>query len=237
VKKSYLLAVSPLVVVGGACVLVLSAGSVAWASGSPSPTAPAAPTPAAGFQTTVLSQQVSPSTKTQVFTTTSNGSNVSVSVPSGAFGNETVQLVITEPTLSDLTGSLSSLGLASYSLSAGVGVEVVNSSTGQPLTGTFASTISVTITSSSITSNSKVVEFPTTGSPFVVSDATVTNGKAVISINSDPGFAVASPTSTAVVPGATSPVTGKNFLPEGLLAAGLIVAGSSAVLVARRRQA
>jgi hypothetical protein len=56
----------------------------------------------------------------------------------------------------------------------------------------------------------------------------------VVSVTSDPGFAIASPTSTAVVPGATTPVTGKNFLSEGLLAAFLIVAGSSVVLVARR---
>ncbi|MCI2975716.1 MAG: hypothetical protein MP439_06535 [Ferrimicrobium sp.] len=159
---------------------------------------------------------------------------MTASVPPGAFGNENVELVITEPKLSDLTGSLSSLGLASYSLGAGVGVEVVNPSTGQPLTATFAAPILVSITSSSITSSSKVIEFPSTGSPFVVSNASVTSGKAVVSITSDPGFAIASPTSTAVVPGATTPVTGKNFLSEGLLAAFLIVAGSSVVLVARR---
>lgn len=209
-------------------------GGVALASGSSTPSSPSAPTPAAGFQTTVLSQVVAPSSSTQTVTATADGANVSVVVPAGAFGNTTVNLVVTEPTLSDLTSTLSALGLGGSTLATGVGVEVVDAATGQPLTGTFAQPLTVTITSSGITSGSKVIEFPTSGSPFVDSAAEVVSGKAVVQVSSDPGFAVATPTS-ASVPAATSPVTGKDFLPVGI-AGGVLVIGGAALIVASERR-
>jgi len=207
----------------------------AWASGNPTPSSPTAPSPAAGFQTVVLSQTISPSNTTQTFSVTSNGANISISIPPGAFGSQTVQLVVTEPTLSDLTSSLSALGLSGDSLGAGVGVEVVSPTTGQPLSGTFAAPLTVTITSSSITSSSRVIEYPSAGSAFLLTNATVKNGKVVVSVSSDPGFAVATPTS-AIVPGATSPVTGKNFLPEGITAGVLMTVGTSLLVSARRHR-
>ncbi|WP_298405642.1 hypothetical protein [Ferrimicrobium sp.] len=223
------------VVVGaGGLGLVVTFAPTAWASGSPTPSTPTAPSPAAGFQTTVLSQTVTPSSSTQTFSAISNGADISISIPAGAFGSQTVQLVVTEPTLSVLTSSLGALGLSSDSLGAGVGIEVVNPSTGQPLTGTFAAPLTVTIVASSITASSKVIEYPSTGSPFVMTSAVVNTGKAVVTVSSDPGFAVATPTS-AVVPAATSPVTGKNFLPEGIAAGVLMTVGTSVLVSSRRR--
>lgn len=224
---------------GGVALLAGSAGGMALASGSPTPSTlgaakglSAAP-PAAGFQTTVLSQTVTPSTSTQTLTTISDGANVSVSIPAGAFGNQTVEIVVTEPTLSQLQSAVSGLGLSGYSLATGVGIEVVDPSTGQPLTGTFAAPVQVTIMSSSIVSSSKIIEFPASGSPFVVTNAEVVSGKAVVNITSDPGFAIATPVA-ATVPQATSPVTGKNFLPEGLAGAGLVLGGSTAIALSTR---
>jgi hypothetical protein len=218
----------------GAILVLATMGGTALASGSPTPSSTTAPPPAAGFTTTVLSQTVSPSTQTQTLTASSDGANVSISIPAGAFGNQTVEVVVTEPTLSQLSSAESSLGLTGYSLATGVGIEVIDPSTGQPLSGTFAAPIQVTIVSSSITSSSKIIEFPATGSPFVVTNAEVVGGKAVVSIDSDPGFAVATPVS-ATVPQATSPVTGKNFLPEGVAGAVLLLAGSSLVALSSRR--
>ncbi|WP_298443480.1 hypothetical protein [Ferrimicrobium sp.] len=57
----------------------------------------------------------------------------------------------------------------------------------------------------------------------------------MVSVSSDPGFAVATPTS-AVVPGATSPVTGKNFLPEGIAAGVLMTIGTSLLVSVRRHR-
>lgn len=227
--------VTAAVVSGGVVVFVAAVGSTAWASGSPAPSVPSAPSPAAGFQTTVLSETVAPSTTAQTFTAVSNGADIAVTVPPGAFGDVVVDLVLTEPALSSLTSSLSQVGLAGYSLGAGVGVEVVTQSTGQPLSGNFASPLSVSIVSSSITTSSKVIEYPTTGSPYVVNNAVVSGGKVAVSVSSDPGFAVATPVSTTV-PGATAPVTGKNFLPEGIVAGLLLVSGVSFLAVGRRRR-
>lgn len=219
-------------------VAVLGMTPTAWASGSPTPSSPSGPAPIAGFQTTVLSQSVAPSSKTQTFHTTSNASNVTISVPPGAFGNVVVQLVVTEPTLSSLNSSLTSLGLSGDTVGAGVGVEVLDSATGQALSGTFASGVAVTIQSSSITSKSRVIEYPVVGNPYIVNNATVTNGQVVVTVTSDPGFAVATPvSSSSVVPGATSPVTGKNFLPEAAGAGLLVVFGGSLMVASRRRQA
>lgn len=234
-KKSAGKLLATTAIAAGGLGFVLSVAPAAWASGSPTPTSPTAPSPAFGFQTVVLSQTISPSSNTQTFSATSNGANISISVPPGAFGSQTVQLVVTEPTLSDLSSSLGALGLSSDSLGAGVGVEVVSPTTGQPLSGTFAAPLTVSITSSSITSSSKVIEYPTAGSPFVLASAVVNSGKVVVSVSSDPGFAVATPTS-AVVPGATSPVTGKNFLPEGIAAGVLMTIGTSLLVSVRRHR-
>lgn len=220
---------------GGALLVLGSMGGVALASGSPSPSSPTTPPPAAGFQTTVLSQTVAPSSSTQTLSAIADGANVAVAIPPGAFGSQTVEVVLTEPTLSDLTNALSSLGLSGDSLATGVGIEVIDPQTGQPLTGTFAAPLEVTITSSGIAAGSKVIEFPTSGSPFVVTNAQVSAGKAVVSVSSDPGFAVATPVSSTV-PQATSPVTGKNFLPEGLLGGGLVLVGSTALTFSARRR-
>jgi len=164
-----------------------------------------------------------------------DGANVAVAIPPGDFGSQTVEVALTEPMLSDLTNALSSLGLSGDSLATGVGIEVIDPQTGQPLTGTLAAPLEVTITSSGIAAGSKVIEFPTSGSPFVVTNAQVSAGNAVVSVSSDPGFAVATPVSSTV-PQATSPVTGKNFLPEGLLGGGLVLVGSIALTFSARRR-
>jgi hypothetical protein len=63
-------------------------------------------------------------------------------------------------------------------------------------------------------------------------------GAAVVSFDTDPDFAVLSPlaTSATTIPGATSSVTGKPFVGEGILAGALIALGVIGLAVARRRR-
>ena len=71
-------------------------------------------------------------------------------------------------------------------------------------------------------------------------DATVTSGVAVVRFDTDPDFAVLSPTKTmrrAPIPGATRPVTGKPLLGEGILAGALLMLGASGIVVGCRRRA
>lgn len=208
--------------------------TAAWASGSSTPPSSATAPVAPGFSTVVATQVIAPSSSVQVVSTTANGNNVTLSIPAGAFGNTTVQVVVTEPTLSQLQGSLTTLNLSNYSIGSGVGIEIVDPSTGAALSGNFAQPLTVKIQASAITSQSKVIEFPTSGSPVIYSNATTGSGSAVITFSSDPGFAVANPVS-ATVPGATSPVTGKNFIPEGVTAGILVLGGAAVIYSARRR--
>ena len=156
---------------------------------------------------------------------------VKISVPPGAFATP-VQITVTAPVLSQITGALSSLGYSGYQAVSGLGVSVINSS-GHLYSGSFLKPITTTVDDSAISSASRVVEWNALGQFTSVSSATVASGSATWSFQHDPAFAVISPTTT--VPGATSPVTGKPFLMEGSLGALFIVGGASLLWQARRR--
>ena len=77
------------------------------------------------------------------------------------------------------------------------------------------------------------------GAAFVTEpDSTVAPGAAVVSFDTDPDFAVLSPSATTAttIPGATSSVTGKPFIGEGILAGALIALGITGLVIARRRR-
>jgi hypothetical protein len=155
-------------------------------------------TSATNVPSAVLTQVVVPSTTTETYTATANGASITVSIPPGAFGTQTVELAVTQPTLHALVSALSGLGLSGNALVTGIGVDILDPGTGLPVTGSFAVPITVTIRSTAITSSSKVVEFPASGSPFIDANAEVTSGEATVVVSSDPTLAIVNP--SVVVP-------------------------------------
>jgi hypothetical protein len=216
---------------------VLLASTAAGAAGTGYGTA--TPPPGAssvGFTTVVASQVVGASGGT--VQGTESGATATVDVPAGALpsGGEVV--------LSSGPPSAVAVG-GGRTVVVGFSVAVLNQETGQPLTGTFAHPLTLTLTDPAIVPGDTVVILTGPGQLSPVSGATVTNGSAVVAFDSDPNFAVvagsvsAAPTPTSTtVPGATSVTTGEPFLGEELVA-GVLVAGGlalGATAVRRRRR-
>ena len=157
-----------------------------------------------------------------------DGAEVTIHVPAAAFP-EDVQVTVTAPDLSGITPT------PGFTVVAGVGVEITLN--GAPYPGTFLLPVTVTITSPRITASSEVVVW--NGSSFVNDpNSTTMAGSASVSFDSDPAFAVETPTAsrTAPVPGATAPVTGEPFLGEGILAGLLVLGGTGGLVMSRRRR-
>lgn len=218
----------------GAVGLIALGGAVAYAAGSgytPGTTTVPSGTPG-GFTQVVTAQTISPTTTTTTnISVAVDNTPVTVSITPGTFSTP-AQVVVTSPVLSQVTSSLSSLGLPGYSAIAGLGVNVVNTS-GLPLTGTFLKPLTVTVHNAAIKSGDKIVEWNAQGTFSTLTSATVSNGVASWTFQQDPAFAVVAPTS--VVTGATSPVTGKPFLAEGALGAVLVALGTGVLWRTRRR--
>ncbi len=211
------------------------AGSAAFAAGSGyTPTTSPVPTGTpGGYSQVVTAETISPSaTATTVMAVTVDGIPVHISVPAGTFSTP-VQVIVTAPVLSQVTTGVSALGYSGYVAVAGLGVSVVTSS-GKLYSGTFLKPITVTIDNPKIGAGDRVVEWNGQGTFSAVSNASVGAGHASWTFQQDPAFAVLAPKNAGVVPGATSPVTGKPFLEEGLLAMGLL--GSGAALLFRTRR-
>lgn len=190
-------------------------------------------TSATSVPTAVLTQLVAPATATQTYTATANGASVTVSIPPGAFGTQTVELAVTQPTLATLASALSGLGLSGDTLATGIGVEVLDPATGLPITGSFSVPITVTIHSTAITSSSKVVEFPASGAPFIDANAKVTSGEATVVVSSDPTLAIANP--SVVVPATHTGEPWAGSVAWWALASLLAAGGVCALAEARRR--
>jgi hypothetical protein len=185
------------------------------------------PAPPGGFTAVVTTQTITPAGGT-VGPLMVAGAEVTIHVPAGAFP-EDVQLTVTAPDLSDIPPT------PGYKVVAGVGAEITLNGAHYP--GTFLKPVTVTITSPKITASSQVMVW--NGSSFVMDpNSTTMAGSASVSFDSDPAFAVESPTaSTTPVPGATSPVTGEPFLGEGILAGVLVLGGAGGLVMSRRRRA
>jgi len=203
------------------------AASAASSYGPPPPASGVAPP--GGYSDVVTSQTISTAGGT-VGPVTVDGATVTLVVPAGAFP-VSVQITLTGPDLF----AVGSAGTTGYKAVAGVGIQVQKNGSTYP--GTFLKPLALTIRSSSITSSSVVVAW--NGTAFVTeSDSTFTAGAAVVSFDTDPDFAVLSPSGTTAttIPGATSSVTGKPFLGEGILAGLLVALGVTGLAIARRRR-
>jgi hypothetical protein len=188
------------------------------------PGTPATAGAPSGFTTVLTTQVVGPAGGTV------SAGGVTVTIPPGAF---------TVPTdVSILMGTPSALtGLPGGSRVA-VAVGVVFMQNGAKVTGTFPTPISVTIANTSITSADQLYVFQASSGTFVpatsdpnIAGITVANGTVSFSVTADPYLAVLSlaTTTSAAIPGATVPITGKPIVTESvvgglLLAAGLLLA-------------
>jgi hypothetical protein len=184
------------------------------------------PAPPGGFTSAITTVTIGPAGGV-VGPVTVDGAQVAVNVPQGTFPAE-VKLTITEPHLPAITPT------PGFTVTAGAGIQVTLDDS--PYPGTFLRPVTVTFTSPSITASSQVVVW--NGSSFVTDpNSTVTAGSASVSFDTDPDFAVETPT-TKVTPvtGATSPTTGEPFLGEGILAGALLLGGAGAVVMSRRRR-
>jgi len=224
----YTIELTFIAVISAICV----AGSVRAAAaasnyGPPPPAAGAAPP--GGYSDVMTSQTISPAGGT-VGPVTVAGGSVALVIPAGTFAVP-VQITLAGPDLL----AVGSAGTAGYKAVAGIGIQVQEDGAAYP--GTFLKTLTLTIRSSLITSSSVVVAW--NGTAFVaVPGSTLDAGAAVVSFDTDPDFAVLSPlaTSATTIPGATSSVTGKPFVGEGILAGALIALGVIGLAVARRRR-
>jgi hypothetical protein len=184
------------------------------------------PLPPGGFSAVVTTQTITPAGGT-VGPVTVAGASVTVHVPAGAFPSD-VQIVITAPDLAAVPPS------PGFVVVAGVGVGV--SVNGTKYAGQFLKPITIDVSSPKITASSEVGAW--TGSAFVTdTSSTVSVGMASITMDTDAAFIVQAPTAAkAPVPGATAPVTGEPFLGEGILAGLLVLGGTGAVFMSRRRR-
>jgi hypothetical protein len=184
--------------------------------------------PPPGFSTVLTSVTVGPAGAT-IGPVSCEGATFVLTVPAGAFPTD-VQITLT-------CGDLETLERAAFSgftVIAALGVTVDLHGAKYP--GTFLKPLTVTSHDPQYTAGSVVGIWNGTS---LVPDANVTSapGVVTVSFDSDPAFAFLSPVSQAEqpVPKATSPVTGKPVVGEGILAGALLIFGVGGLTVRRRR--
>jgi hypothetical protein len=133
--------------------------------------------PSPGFSHVVLTQPVDSSAKK--VTTTVSGSQVTLDIPAGAFTTpETVTLSTGNPVKLDDSAP------HGYSAALTFGISFSGAAPSVPIT--------LTIQNSAIPSGAKVFKVTSAGA-WVPVQATVTNGKAVITFSTDPNFVIVKP--------------------------------------------
>jgi hypothetical protein len=104
---------------------------------------------------------------------------------------------------------------------------------GAKVTGTFPVPVTVTVTDPAIKPG-QTLFMVTPGGLVPVPTASIGTGSFTLTITGDPEFVLVTSTTT-VIPGATTVVTGKPFLLEGIIAGGLVLVGSLLLLRLRFR--
>lgn len=209
---------------GTAAGLLLALPAAAFAAGSGYAPAPGAAAPGVpgGFNSVVTTVTIQPSGGT--VTAVIDGVTITITIPAGAFSQPT-QVVVT----SGDVAQIGSAGVSGKSAILAFGISFLVG--GQPLTATFPIPISVKAAGNFASTDELVVYDAATGTWTLVAGATVTNGTLSFTISSASSsgsdFAVLA-SNAQPVPGATTPVTGKPFLLERLIAALLVLVGGLA---------
>ncbi|HEU5475637.1 MAG TPA: hypothetical protein VFV67_33765 [Actinophytocola sp.] len=213
------------------------AGAAAQPGGGYAPTGPGAGAVVLGGYTQVVAAAtVGPEGGT--VTGTVEGGTVEVQAPAGALPAGS-QLRLTTASIAEVTAGLDDVGYPGYSVSATLGVAVYNAD-GTKNTALFSGPVTVVVTGPSITAGQVVLRMDSTTSA-TPEPATVTDGRAEITITADPAFAVVKAPGGAV-PDATTAQTGSWPGPWNGAAVGLILATAAAgcavaALALRRRPA
>lgn len=218
-----------IVMLAGATMLITGVGG-ALAAGGYGPPAPVALKVPGGYHCAVTSQTITPAGGS-IGPVTIERASVTVIVPPGAFPVP-VQITLCAPEL----WAIGNAGFRNFKVVAGVDIQVQQNGSTYP--GTFLKPLTLIMSSSSITASSILTVW--NGTSFVTDpDSTARSGEIKADFDTDPDFAVLTPArgATTAIPGATSAVTGKPLLGEGILAAAMLLLGASGLAVARRRRA
>lgn len=192
--------------------------------GPPPPPPPSLP----GFTNVITSVTIGPAGGV-IGPVSCDGASFTLPVPAGAFPSP-VQITLT-------CGNLAVLGphaFTGFTLVAALGVTVQLN--GALFPGTFLKPLTLTAMDPALNAASVVGLW--NGSSFTADSATTSApGVETVTFDSDPDFGFMSPTVTTKKPvsGATTPVTGKPLMGEGILAGLLLVLGVGGLGVSRRR--
>jgi len=209
----------------GTTLLTLEAGGARAASGYGGPPPPPPPSVPGGFFTVVTSVTIGPAGGT-IGSVRVGALHVKLRIPAGAFPVR-VQITLTAPNVA----GIGSGGFAGFLALGGVGIQVQEN--GSPYPGTFLKPLLLKLTSPPVKHSAIAVVW--NGTRFVtVPTATVRHGLVQLTFDTDPDFAVLTPTSP--IQGATSAATGKPVLGEAILAGTLILLGGGGLMTARRRR-
>ncbi len=213
------------IVVSGLALGVALAGPAAAADSGYTPTSTpvSTPPPATTCPAGAVVSSTTVSAAGGSVTGTVDGTVVTVNVPAGAFPDGAEVAII------DTSGIAVAPAGDSIVLAFGI-TFCVN---GQKFQGTFSPPATVTISNPAIKPGQSF--YQQVGSTLIPIQAQISNGSLTFTIDSDPDFVlVASTTTAALIPGATSVVTGKPFLLEGLVAAGLAAVGGTLLFLRLR---
>ncbi|HXR53902.1 MAG TPA: hypothetical protein VN793_02530 [Acidimicrobiales bacterium] len=215
-----------LIAVGLAFSATLAGPASAAGTGyTPAPTPPPTPAPSSvcGAGTIITSSDVGTSGGT--VTGAVGGSSVAVNVPSGALPDGT-QVAITDTSSTTITVPNGDTIVLDFGVNFCVN--------GAKFTGTFATPITVTVSDPAVKPG-QTLFVQTPGGLVPVPSASIGTGSFTLTITGDPVFVLVAATNPTVIPGATTVVTGKPFLLEGIVAGGLLLLGSLLLLRLRFR--
>lgn len=203
----------------GLCLVVAGPAGAAGSGYTPPPSPSPPPTPVSTCPPGAVIASSDVTAAGGSVSGTVGGATVTVNVPAGAFPSG-AQVAITDTTSIAVAPTGTRIVLA-FGISFCVN--------GQKFQGTFSPPATVTVTNPAIQPGQTL--YLQTGTTLTPVQAQITNGSLTFTINSDPDFVlVAASTTATVIPGATTVVTGKPFVLEGLVAGGLALFGVALLL-------